>query len=78
MKEATGEANMTIVTVILIAAIVAIATPIITRMMSNTKGKTCCMEAGGIWKGGSCQGYDSTSYTACMNDSGTTINNDDF
>ena len=46
MKEATGEANMTIVTVILIAAIVAIATPIVTTMMDNTKNKTKCMNEG--------------------------------
>ena len=54
MKEATGEANMTIVTVILIAAIVAIATPIVTKMMSNTQSKTCCMNNGGFWKNGQC------------------------
>ena len=39
MKEATGEANMTVVTIILIAAIVAIATPLITNMMNSTKQK---------------------------------------
>lgn len=54
MKEATGEANMTIVTVILIAAIVAIATPIVTNMMNSTKTKTACMEAGGTLLNGKC------------------------
>ncbi len=47
MKEATGEANMTVVTIILIAAIVAIATPIVTSMMKNTQAKSECMNAGG-------------------------------
>ena len=47
MKEATGEANMTVVTIILIAAIVAIATPIVTKMMETTKTKSECMNAGG-------------------------------
>ena len=47
MKEATGEANMTIVTVILIAAIVAIATPLVMNMMNSTKNKSACMNAGG-------------------------------
>lgn len=63
MKEATGEANMTVVTIILIAAIVAIATPIVTSMMSNTKAKADCMNAGGYCMsngncstGGSCKG----------------------
>ena len=63
MKEATGEANMTVVTIILIAAIVAIATPIVTNMMNNTKAKAECMDNGGYCKpdgtcsvGGSCKG----------------------
>lgn len=54
MKEATGEANMTVVTVILIAAIVAVATPIVTNMMKNTERQTCCMNAGGTWANGTC------------------------
>ncbi len=54
MKEATGEANMTIVTVILIAAIVAVATPIITSMMNQTKTKTACANAGGVMNNGTC------------------------
>ena len=49
MKEAAGEANMTVVTIILIAAIVAIATPIVTGMMSNTKLKAECMNKGQCW-----------------------------
>ncbi len=54
MKEATGEANMTVVTIILIAAIVAIATPIVTNMMTNTKEKADCMNEGGYWSAGGC------------------------
>ena len=54
MKEATGEANMTIVTVILIAAIVAIATPIVKNMMDNTKNQSKCLNEGKCWEGGKC------------------------
>ena len=54
MKEATGEANMTVVTIILIAAIVAIATPIVTNMMRQTEEKAKCMDAGSVWSGASC------------------------
>ena len=54
MKEATGEANMTVVTIILIAAIVAIATPIVTGMMTATNAKATCMNEGNIWSGGTC------------------------
>ena len=55
MKEATGEANMTVVTIILIAAIVAISTPLVTNMMNSTKEKAECMNNGGIWADGRCQ-----------------------
>ena len=58
MKEAAGEANLTVVTIILIAVVVAIVTPIITSMMQNTGKKTCCMNAGGIWKNNSCKAAD--------------------
>ena len=56
MKEASGEANMTVVTIILIGVIVAVATPIINNMMSNTERQACCMSNGGTWENGSCQG----------------------
>ena len=46
MKEATGEANMTIVTVIIIAAVVAIGTPIITRLIGNLDARTNCEQQG--------------------------------
>lgn len=54
MKEATGEANMTVVTIILIAVIVAVATPIINSMMSTTSKKTNCMDNGGVWSNNTC------------------------
>ena len=41
MKEAAGEANMTVVTIILIGVIVAIATPIVNSMMENTAKRSC-------------------------------------
>ena len=55
MKEATGEANMTIVTIILIGIVVAIATPIINGMMSNTNEQADCMNKGKCWDGDSCE-----------------------
>lgn len=61
MKEAAGEANMTVVTIVLIAAIVAIATPIITSTMKGIGKKSCCQAAGGIWKGNACTDYEGNS-----------------
>ena len=49
MKEAAGEANMTVVTIILIGVIVAVATPIINSMMKNTQNRSECMNNGGVW-----------------------------
>ncbi len=49
MKEAAGEANMTVVTIILIAAIVAIATPIVTNAMNTVKERSECMNRGAYW-----------------------------
>ena len=54
MKEATGEANMTVVTIILLAAIVAIATPIVNSMMKNSGKIACCMNNGCVWQENSC------------------------
>ncbi len=54
MKEAAGEANMTVVTIILIGIIVAVATPIINGMMENTSKKASCMNEGKCWTNNSC------------------------
>ena len=54
MKEAAGEANMTVVTIILITAIVAVVTPIVMSTISNSGKRTCCTNGGAIWSGSSC------------------------
>ena len=54
MKEAAGEANMTVVTIILIGVIVAVATPIVKNMMDNTSKQADCMNNGGCWVNGAC------------------------
>ena len=46
MKEASGEANLTVITIILIGVIVAIVTPIVTNMMKDTEAKSECMSDG--------------------------------
>lgn len=54
MKEAAGEANMTVVTIILIGVIAAVATPLINGVLNNTKARTQCIQNGGTWKGNKC------------------------
>ncbi len=68
MKEAAGEANLTVVAIILIGVIAAIVTPLIGRMMQTTRERGCCMDAGGFWQNGACGGqFDNGSFNACMN-----------
>ena len=55
MKEASGEANLTVITIILIGVIVAVATPIINSMMTNTAIRSCCTNYGGSWVNNACQ-----------------------
>ena len=66
MKEASGEANLTVVAIILIGVIAAVATPLITSMVNNTKEQGCCTSAGGYMKSGICEGANSTLYNDCM------------
>lgn len=62
MKEATGEANITVITIILIAIVLAVGTVVINGVMNNTKRKTCCESLGGTLTGTSCK-IGSTTYT---------------
>ncbi len=71
MKEAAGEANMTVITIILIGVIAAIAIPLVTSLMSNTAKRTCCSDAGGVWKNNTCTSgggnvYNSADYSTCV------------
>jgi hypothetical protein len=73
MKEAAGEANLTVVAIILIAVVVAVATPLINSLMHTSANKSCCTDAGGVWKSNSCQApsgdmghYDSAAYSTCV------------
>lgn len=54
MKEAAGEANMTVITIVLIAIVLAIGTIIVTNLMNNTKTSSDCTAKGNIWYNGKC------------------------
>lgn len=70
MKEAAGEANMTVITIILIGIIAAVAIPIVNNAMESAQKKGCCNNAGGIWEGGTCTGNASvvSEYNACIDE----------
>ena len=54
MKEAAGEANLTVVAIILIGVVVAVVTPLVTSLMSTTARRACCTDAGGVWQNNRC------------------------
>ena len=54
MKEAAGEANMTVITIVLIAVVLAVGTVIVNNLMNNTKTSSCCSSNGGVWWSGKC------------------------
>lgn len=54
MKEAAGEANMTVITIVLIAIVLAVGTVIINGVMNNTKNSSACSACGGAWRNGGC------------------------
>ena len=76
MKEAAGEANLTVVAIILIAIVVAVATPLIRSLMRTSVYKSCCTDSGGVWKGGKCvflqrENFDvEDSYENCQRNAG--------
>ena len=63
MKEAAGEANLTVVAIILIAVVVAVATPLVTSMMKNSSKRGCCNDYGGVWDSGKCYKVDAKGKT---------------
>lgn len=76
MKEAAGEANLTVITIVLIGVVVAVGVILVPRLMGNTATKACCTDAGGKWSGGTCGNYvdtnGSTEFQNCCKAAGGT------
>lgn len=80
MKEAAGEANLTVVAIILIAVVVAVATPLVNSLMQSSTVKACCTDSGGIWQDNKCKkpksaganntGYNQAECKQCVSDAG--------
>lgn len=56
MKEAAGEANMTVITIVLIAIVLGVGTLVVNRLMTTTENKSCCAAIGGTVSAGTCNG----------------------
>lgn len=63
MKEAAGEANMTVITIVLIAIVLGVGTIIVNNLMSSNEKSSCCAANGGVWYSGACY-----SPSACSKD----------
>ena len=63
MKEAAGEANMTVITIVLIAIVLAVGTIIVNSMMRSSGQSSACSSAGGTWQGGTCYKSETCSTT---------------
>ena len=69
MKEAAGEANMTVITIVLIAIVLGVGTLIVTNLMNSTSNSTACTACGGEWANGQCTNPHTgtaVDYKACQ------------
>ena len=64
MKEAAGEANMTVITIVLIAIVLGVGTIIVNNLMNSNKKSSCCAANGGTWAGGYCCAAGVTNCTS--------------
>lgn len=55
MKEAAGEANLTVITIIILGVVAAIMTPIITGILNSNADRGKCTSAGYIYEGNTCK-----------------------
>lgn len=52
MKEAAGEANMTVITIVLIGVVAAVGAILIPRLLNNVQYRSCCQENGAMYISG--------------------------
>ena len=76
MKEAAGEANLTVIAIILIAVVVAVATPLVSSLMKNSAWKSCCTDNGGKVKGSNCVQVKSDGTEGTSVDKNNIVNTD--
>lgn len=80
MKESAGEANITVIVIVLLGIVASFGAVLIPRLTSNVMYTTCCTEAGGIWENGYCLAKTPTTcetreklfkvYDACVMENG--------
>lgn len=63
MKESAGEANMTVITIVLIGIVAAAGAVLIPQILKSSEKSGCCQSNGGVWQGGKCYTPSSCSYS---------------
>lgn len=58
MKESAGEANMTVITIVLIGLVAAAGAIIIPNLLNGMAKKACCNSYGGTWESNKCKTTD--------------------
>ena len=71
MKEAAGNANITVITIVLIGVVASAGLILLPRITKNIKPKGCCENAGGKWENNKCIAinpdlYNKNEYEECM------------
>ena len=54
MKEAAGEANMTVITIVLIGLVAAVGAVLIPQLLNSSTNSSCCTSSGGVWYQNKC------------------------
>ena len=54
MRQATGEANMTVITIVLIGVVAAVGALMVPRILDGSAKKAACAEMGGNLNGTTC------------------------
>lgn len=67
MKEATGEASMTGITIAIIAVVAVVAVPIVRMVINNVQNNACCASMGGDMQGGKCVDKDGVEIQNYLN-----------
>ena len=88
MRQATGEANMTIIAIVIIGIIAAVGVILIPKLLSSAIYRSCCNRAGGKWSSGycvantpiTCESRESMwkDYDSCLIDSGKNNANEKY
>ncbi len=54
MEESAGQANITVITVVLIGIVLSLGLVLVPKLSGNTIYISCCNAADGLWKNGYC------------------------